>query len=732
MKHQSHLAWRSILLSAFFISAAAWTMIQLFSLHLFGKDGDEAVSYYEPARSTERILANRGLIMDREEDILTNNIRNARIVANRYHLRDITVVLDGLSYNLACHDKAWAESTPEQRDKLISLKKRKLLKLAQREMTAEERRAQRVEGNGEVGKAIKVVSYKPEVVAQYIEQHDALIANLLYPYLHQEMLVECDEQGQETQRPITREDIVELIAQTETQQQNAEAEANGLPTRNLRQNIILSKNITHQQGEEISRLLQLARIRGVSVESNARRFYVQPEKLSHILGYVNAENVGMNGIERVFQSYLAGTHGLRERSFNSQGQVRPSADDRYLAPKHGLNVQLTIDMAIQQIAEEELDRGLLEFNAPQGCVIIVDPKTGDILGMASRPSFNLNTKEVITPQGTFSREEMKKLLGKAETGEFNYALQGRYEPGSTFKVIAAAGVVNDGLMSFDTPVDCSRFTVGGAPVSDGRRSYSVLPLWAVLKKSSNPGTVRAARALGWPRYRHYMKEFGILDPADVDLPNGGAVLMTDGSNSVNFSRMAFGYSIAVSPLHMAMVYAAIANDGIRMKPRIIKDIIDEKGESFESHEPIEAGRVMSQRTAKGLRAALETVTEKAGAHGQGTAMRAAIPGFRVGGKTGTAEKLVNGQYHDSLYTVSFAGMIPADKPEFVIMVVIDNPKPKDIKAAGGTVAAPIFRKVAERLISLRGLTPHDAEAYAAYLEEQKKLQSQSIPTASPH
>ncbi len=732
MKHQSNQVWRSILLSALFISAAAWTMVQLFSLHLFAKDEDKVVPYYEPVRSTERILANRGLIMDREEKILTNNIRNARIVGNRYHLRDITVVLDGLSYNLACHDEAWEESSAEEREKLIARKKKSLLKLAQREMTAEERRAQRTEGNAKEGKAIKVTSYKPEVVAHYIEQHDALVARLLYPYLQQEVVIQCDANGTETQRPLTEEDIIESIAQTEIQQHNAEAESKSLPTRKFKQEIILSKNITHQQGEEISRLLQLARIRGVSVESNARRNYVQPESLSHILGYVNSENVGKNGIERIFESYLCGTHGLRERSFNPQGQVRPSADDRYLAPKHGLNIQLTIDMDIQQIAEQELDRGLLEFNAPQGCVIVVDPKTGDILGMASRPSFHLNSKEVVTAEGTFSREEMKKRLGKDETGEFNYALQGRYEPGSTFKVIAAAGAVNDGLMSFDTPIDCSRFTVGGAPVSDGRRSYSILPLWAVLKKSSNPGTVRAARALGWPRYEHYMKQFGILDPVDVDLPNGGRVLMTDGSNSVNFSRMAFGYSIAVSPLHMAMVYAAIANDGMRMKPRIIKDIIDEKGESFEPHPPVEVGRVLSQRTARGLRAALETVTEKGGEHGQGTAMRAAIPGFRVGGKTGTAEKLVNGQYHDSLYTVSFAGMIPADKPEYVILVVIDDPKPEEVKAAGGTVAAPIFRKVAERLIALRGLTPHDAEAYAAYLEEQKEQKSQKTLTASNH
>ena len=239
----------------------------------------------------------------------------------------------------------------------------------------------------------------------------------------------------------------------------------------------------------------------------------------------------------------------------------PSEDDRYLAPKHGLNLKLTIDMRLQTIVEQELDKGMRHFRAKRGCMIVVDPKTGDILAMVSRPAFALSKeKELITPQGKFKRGTLKDDNGKPITGEFNFACQTRYEPGSTFKVLAVTAAVDKGLMSIHSYVNCSPFSVGfgSKAISDRPFNYGSLPMWGVLKKSSNPGAARIAIIAKWPNFKEYLEKYGLHKPVGIDLPSGGACLLADGSNIVNYSRIAYGYSVAVSPLHMAMVYATIA------------------------------------------------------------------------------------------------------------------------------------------------------------------------------
>ena len=240
-----------------------------------------------------------------------------------------------------------------------------------------------------------------------------------------------------------------------------------------------------------------------------------------------------------------------------------------------------------------------------------------------------------------------------------------------------------------------------------------------LKKSSNPGAARIAIACKWSNYHEYVQRFGLTESSGVDLPSGGACKLANGNHLVNFSRIAYGYSVSVSPLHMAMVYATIANDGIRMRPRLIDSIIAADGSVYDPCPPQEVCRVMSPSTARAIRGALETVTEKSGPAGRGTATRAAIPGFRIGGKTGTAKKnRPGGGYYEGLYTVSFAGILPIDNPRLVVMTVIDEPHPRDCGAGGGTVAAPIFRAAAERFIKVLNLQPSDPEAYEKYLEEQ--------------
>ena len=722
MKTKIPFAGRTLFLACVAVGISCVVAVRLVDLQIVDAGNHSSIAADELI-DKERIPAQRGIIMDRNEELLTNNIQSTELVADRYHLREITAVVEGLAYNQAVHDSRWETLTDEKdRRKLLYNYRAKLLNNAKAEMTPEEKEARRARINPKDARANRLMEYDEKQMEYYYQLHDKLVAEVLYPFLsHQE--IEEEVNGRTIKRYMTREDIVERIAQTATQKYNEEAKAKGQPTKSIRNQIVLAKGMSFDTGEKIRKALKEAHLRGLTVQSDLRRAYVMPEMLCHVLGYVDHENKGMSGVEAYFQSYLSGVDGIREYRHNARGQVLPNADDRYMAPKHGLNLKLTIDMRLQTIVEQELDKGMRHFRAKRGCMIVVEPKTGDILAMVSRPAFDLNTKELITHKGKFKRGEVKDDNGKPLTGDFNFACQTRYEPGSTFKVLAVTTVVDKGLMGIRGYVNCEPFSVGfgSKPISDRPFNYHSLPVWGVLKKSSNPGAARIAIVGKWPNFKEYLEKFGLDKPAGIDLPSGGACLLADGSNIVNYSRIAYGYSVAVSPLHMAMVYAAIANDGVRMKPRLIDKIISADGSVYDACTPQEICRVMKPSTARDLRFALESVTERGGECGRGTATAAAIPGFRIGGKTGTAKKVkAGGGYTENLYTVSFAGVLPIDDPKLVVMTVIDEPHPTDCNPGGGTVAAPIFRAAAERFINVLNLSPSDPEAYEKYLATKEE------------
>ncbi len=722
MKTKVPFAGRTLFLSCIVAAISCSVAVRLVDLQIVDTANHSSIAADELI-DKERLPAQRGIIMDRNEELLTNNIQSAELVADRYHLREITAVVEGLAYNHAVHDPRWESLTdPKERRKLVYNYRAKLLNNAKADMTDAEKEARRATIDTKDARANRLMEYDETVMEHYFQQHDKLVAEVLFPFLsHQE--IEETINGRTIKRFMTREDIVEKIAQTATQKYNAEAKVKGLPTRSIRNQIVLAKGMSFDTADKIRKAVSDARVRGLMVQSDLRRSYVMPEMLCHVLGYVDHENKGMSGVESYFHSYLAGVDGIREYRHNARGQVLTNEDDRYMAPKHGLNLKLTIDMRLQTIVEQELDKGMRHFRAKRGCMIVVDPKTGDILAMVSRPAFDLNTKELITHKGKFPRGEVKDDNGKTITGDFNFACQTRYEPGSTFKVLAVTAVVDKGLMGIGGYVNCSPFSVGfgSKAINDRPFNYGDLPVWGVLKKSSNPGAARIAIIAKWQNYKEYLEKFGLNKPAGIDLPSGGACLLADGSNIVNYSRIAYGYSVAVSPLHMAMVYATIANDGVRMKPRLIDKIIAADGSVYDECAPQEICRVMKSSTAKDLRFALETVTERKGQCGRGTATAAAIPGFRIGGKTGTAKKVkTGGGYAENLYTVSFAGVLPINDPKLVVMTVIDEPHPTDCNPGGGTVAAPIFRAAAERFINVLNLTPSDPEAYEKYLASKEE------------
>ena len=721
MKTKIPFAGRCIIIAAGMAVVSSLAAVRLVNLQLLDKENISTLAA-DDLIDIERIPAKRGIIMDRNEELLTNNLPSSELVADRYHLREITAVVEGLAYNHAVNDPRWDTLTdPAEKRRLVYNYRAKLLNNAKADMTDEEKKERLARLDRKDARANRLLEFDEKMMEYYFQQHDKLVAEVLYPFLsHQE--IEESVNGRTIKRFMTREDIVEKIAQTATLRYNEEARAKGLPTRSIRNQIVLAKGMSFDNAGKIREAISAARLRGLTVQDELRRSYVMPEMLCHVLGYVDHENKGMSGVEAYFQSYLAGVDGMREYRHNARGQVLPNADDRFMAAKDGLNLKLTIDMRLQAIVEQELDNGMRHFRAKRGCMIVVSPQTGDILAMVSRPAFDLNTKELITHKGKFPRGEVKED-GKVLTGDFNFACQTRYEPGSTFKVLAVTAAVDKGLMGIRSYVNCSPFSVGfgSKAINDRPFNYGSLPVWGVLKKSSNPGAARIAIVAKWQNYKEYLEKFGLNKPAGIDLPSGGACLLADGSNIVNYSRIAYGYSVAVSPLHMAMVYAAIANDGVRMKPRLIDKIFSADGAVYDECAPQEICRVMKSSTARDLRFALESVTERKGECGRGTATAAAIPGFRVGGKTGTAKKVkAGGGYAENLYTVSFAGVFPIDDPKLVVMTVIDEPHPTDCNPGGGTVAAPIFRAAAERFINVLNLAPSDPEAYEKYLATKQE------------
>lgn len=439
--------------------------------------------------------------------------------------------------------------------------------------------------------------------------------------------------------------------------------------------IVLAKDVDEEEAAEIEATLKENRIYGFRFERDVKRWYVTSHLATHTTGYVDHEGVGRCGLERELGEYLRGRDGHRITGKDRTGMNLLAGSGTLMKPQPGFDAKLAVDLGLQAIAEEELDWGLQEFGSERGAVIMIDPKTGDVLAIVSRPHFDLN-----------DREEIK---GK----EVHYAVQAIYEPGSTLKIVATTAALDLGLMAPHHRVFCENgyYAIPNGYVKD-YKAFGYLSLEQVLGKSSNIGAYKIGARVNSRRFMKYLKAFGFHEKTGILLSGEQRGLITDHTNLINFSRLTYGYSIAVTPLQIAYAYAAIANDGVRMKPRLVHSLIANDGRVAKEFEPEEATRVMSVSTARKMRKALATVVSP-----KGTARRAMVPGYVICGKTGTAKKLSEaGRYLEGVYTVSFAGIFPAEDPAFVCVVVVDDPKTKKVTVGGGSVAAPIFQRIAAR------------------------------------
>jgi cell division protein FtsI/penicillin-binding protein 2 len=342
-------------------------------------------------------------------------------------------------------------------------------------------------------------------------------------------------------------------------------------------------------------------------------------------------------------------------------------------------------MGLQAIVEEEMDACLAKFQSERGAVILMNPKNGEILAMASRPHFDLNHRKDIAQNG------------------FNFATQAIYEPGSTFKIIATGAAINEGLAKPTTQVFCHNglYVEGSNKVPD-HHPYGSLTLEGVLAKSSNIGAYKFAKMIGSKRFYDYVQRWGFGRKTGICLNGESSGIARNTNNIVDFSRASYGYALNVTPLQMASAYSVIGGDGRLLKPKIVKSLVANDGTVVEIFPEEEICRVLKPETARQMREAMIKTIEPGG-----TATLAAVPGYKVSGKTGTAKRHnPNGSgYLNNSYTVSFAGMMPAHDPAFVGVVVIDDPKTTKVSRYGGTIAAPAFGRIAERAATYLNLPP---------------------------
>lgn len=453
------------------------------------------------------------------------------------------------------------------------------------------------------------------------------------------------------------------------------------------------KRFEQEEVVNLIKRMRLTQSNYVYFEEVNLRQYPLNELGSHVVGFANREGVGSGGIEQRWDSDLTGSPGFRLSEKDGRRTELYTRRMLEIEPQEGADVYLTLDQNVQYFVEKVLDAAMTNYNANACWAIVQKVRTGEILAMASRPAFDPNRYNEFDANARLNR-----TIGI------------NYEPGSVFKVSVVAAALNDGIIDPSNVYNCEngRWFYGGRPLKDFSPNGE-LDVTGILKKSSNIGTAKIALELGPERLHHYLKEFGVGRKTGIELPGEEAGLLhpLKSWSGISITRVAMGHEVMVTALQMLNVMCTIGNDGYRMKPYIVRQVIDKNGILLKENIPEQVARPITERTASRMCRMLSAVTEKGG-----TGYRARIPGYEVLGKTGTAEKVVNGTYDSSANVASFMGLLPAERPEIGIIVVIDEPK--GAARTGGSVAAPVFAQMAEPIARHLSIPSTEAEEAIYY------------------
>ncbi|MFD2170825.1 stage V sporulation protein D [Tumebacillus lipolyticus] len=438
--------------------------------------------------------------------------------------------------------------------------------------------------------------------------------------------------------------------------------------------------------DEKARQVRTMGLPGVHVTEEGKRYYPHEGLAAHVLGFSGVDNQGLTGIERWYDDRLKGEKGRISFFANAKGQEMPQENDEYVAPKDGQKLVTTLDAEIQTFVERELENVVAKYNPDGVMAVVADPKTGEILALANYPTYNPGNYRSY-PQETYNR---------------NLSIWKNFEPGSTFKIVTLAAALEEKKISLtDRFYDPGYYEVSGRKIrcwkAGGHGSETMLD---VVENSCNPGFMLMGERLGKETLFRYIDQFGFGQKSGIDLPGEGKGVMfrLENVGPLELATTSFGQGVAVTPIQQVMAVSAIANGGELMKPHLVKEWRDpETDQVIEQVQPEVVRRVVSENTAKQVRETLESVVAR------GSGKNAFLEGFRVGGKTGTAQVAENGAYKSGHYIVSFIGMAPVDNPRLVAYIAIDNPKAPLV--FGGVIAAPVVGNILGDSLHYLGVEP---------------------------
>ena len=441
------------------------------------------------------------------------------------------------------------------------------------------------------------------------------------------------------------------------------------------------RKITHDKAKDIRGL----DLKGVYIAEDSKRHYPFGSYLSHVLGFAGIDNQGLMGLELYYDKELKGQKGYVQFYSDAKGRRMPDIADDYVPPIDGLDLVLTIDSKVQTIVENYLDLAYETYN-PDGIIAIaMNPKNGEVLAMSSRPDFDPANFQNVAPE-IYNR---------------NLPVWSTYEPGSTFKIITLAAALEENKVNLmkDTFNDDGAAEVAGARLRCWKKGgHGHQTFLEVVQNSCNPGFVELGQRLGTEKLFDYIKSFGFGEKTGIDLQGEGKGILfkPERVGPVELATTAFGQGVSVTPIQQVAAVAAAVNGGILYQPYIAKEFVDPMtGEVVSRTNPVQKRRVISEETSKQVRYALESVVA------QGTGKNAFVDGYRVGGKTGTAQKAKDGRYLENNHIVSFIGFAPADDPQIVVYLAVDNPK--GTVQFGGVVAAPIVGNIMDDSLRAMGI-----------------------------
>jgi cell division protein FtsI (penicillin-binding protein 3) len=419
-------------------------------------------------------------------------------------------------------------------------------------------------------------------------------------------------------------------------------------------------------------------LEGIAFRKESKRYYPNRELAAHLLGYVGVDNVGLSGLEATYDKTIRG----REGKLLVQTDARRHVFSRLeRSPTAGASIELTIDEQLQHIAEREIRVGVEVTRADGGTAVIMDPYTGEILAMASWPTFNPND------------------YGDApDNARRNRAVQDLYEPGSTFKIVTASAAIEEKVVTPDEIIDVSAGNIRfGSRVINDMHPTGPLSFTDVIVKSSNVGAIKVGLRIGAERMGLYIRRFGFGRPTSPDFPGESPGIVWEPSklNDSALASVSMGYQVGVTPLQMAAAASVVANGGTLFEPHVVRAIV--KGGVRTTVEPKVVRRSILPETAATLTQIMEKVVT------DGTGRNARLVSYNVAGKTGTADKLVNGRYSPSQQNVSFVGFVPSRRPALTVIVMVDSPRVGG--DTGGAIAAPIFKRIADSSLRHLGVTP---------------------------